>query len=124
MRAGNSRNLGPGAEHDDGTSECAREGDFRERAVLPRKSDQGVAGGGDEDVAGVAETGRQCDGEVAIAARVLVVREQTDHGATGAGGAAGDGLHDAAEAAADEHGSGGRDLPAEGAGEPGRVRRA
>src|SRR5262249_60905467 len=86
------------AKDERGAAEDAGEGQLGEGAMRPGKSDQHVAGGGNDGVAGGAEAGRDGDPEPAVAAGALVARWDADHRAAALGGAARDRRHHAAEA--------------------------
>jgi len=92
--------LGPGADGDDGAAEDLGEGDLGAGAVAAWEGDEDVAGGGDENVAGMAEAGREPDREPAVAAGMVVSGEEADDRPVAVGDAARDRIHHAAEAAA------------------------
>ena len=79
--------------------------DLGERAVAAADRDDGVAGADHGQVAGVADAGGDDVVEVGIGRGAVVPGKDADGGAAGLLGAAGGGLHDAAQTAADQGGS-------------------
>src|SRR5439155_387240 len=71
--------LAPPSEGDDRAPEDLRQRHLGERAVPAGERDQGVARGGDQHVARVAEAGREGDGQVAVGVAVIVAGEDADH---------------------------------------------